>query len=70
MTTARTSRVAHSAIVFAVGLVVGGSLLGGPRIAEAGLREQTRASKCGGGNEVSAFVCRNTWMAGTRYGTR
>ncbi len=32
--------------------------------------EQARADRCGGGDEVSAFVCRNTWMAATRYSAR
>ena len=75
--TLRTSRAAHSAMMFAAGLVVGGSLLGGlPRMAEAGLMvqaksaQQARPDRCAGGTEVSAFVCRNTWMASTRYGIR
>jgi hypothetical protein len=75
--TLRTSRTAHFAMMFAAGAVVGGSLLGGlPRMAEAALAvqatsaQQARPDRCAGGTEVSAFVCRNTWMAATRYGNR
>jgi hypothetical protein len=71
------SRVSHSAIMFASGLVIGGGLLGGlPRLAKAGLNEPARAvvqvqtDRCAGGDEVSSFVCRNTWMASTRYSHR
>ena len=71
------SRASHSAIMFTAGVVVGSGLLVGlPRIADAGSKEpirpieQTRADRCSGGDEVSAFVCRNTWMASTRYSHR
>ena len=77
MTTLLRSRASHSAIMFAAGMVVGGSLLGGlPMIADAGFKEparaveQARADRCGGNDEVATFVCRNTWLASTKYAHR
>jgi len=77
MTMLLSSATSRWVVMFTAGLVVGGSLIGGlPRIADAGQTEpsrsveQVRTPACGGGNEVSAFVCRNTWLASTKHGTR
>ena len=36
----------------------------------AGTPAVATADRCQGGTEVSAFICRNTWMAWTRYSVR
>jgi hypothetical protein len=76
MTALRTSRAFHSAILLAAGMVVGGGLLGGlPLMADAASTEAARpiaqaTDRCAGPDEVATFVCRNTWLAATRYANR
>jgi hypothetical protein len=62
-----------SAVTIVAGLVLGG-LAGGFLRTEGmtGPERQTTqlvqaSDRCAGGDEVSAFVCRNTWFAHTKY---
>ena len=71
----RVSGVAKALAVFAMGLVTGSVLIGwSPN--EAGITRSIQAQvqqvsdRCVGGDEVSSFVCRNTWMAQNRYSYR
>jgi hypothetical protein len=62
--------------MFACGLVIGSSFLGGlPRFTKGAMNEapaveQVQTDRCVGSDQVSAFVCRNTWMPSSRYGNR
>jgi hypothetical protein len=64
----------HAAVMFALGVVVGGGLLGGvPRDAQAVARMQSTSSvkaTCASNDAVADFVCRNTWLANTRHSYR
>jgi hypothetical protein len=76
MTTLLSSATSRSIAIFAAGVVGAGGLLGLPRATDAGQTEATRSMEparsnaCGGADQVAAFVCRNTWLAATRYGNR
>jgi hypothetical protein len=54
--------------------ILGAVVLGGTRERAESTSDQRFASiipdRCAGGTEVSAFVCRNTWVASTKQGTR
>jgi hypothetical protein len=75
MTKATVFRASQSAVMFIAGILLGGTLIGGfpgtastaPRIAQS---ESISPDRCAGGTDVSAFVCRNTWMALTKLSTR
>lgn len=60
------------ALTIVTGLVLGG-LVGGFLRSEGVIgpgRQPTllvQADRCAGGDEVSAFVCRNTWLANTKH---
>jgi hypothetical protein len=58
------SRRWHSALSFIVGLVLGGFVFGSVNTANSSVEATTQAIQdpCHGGNEVSRFVCRNTWV--------
>ena len=64
----------QAVVMFALGVVVGGGLLGGmPQQAQAvaaPVITGTVNATCTTGNEVSDFVCRNTWLANTRHSYR
>jgi hypothetical protein len=60
------------ALTIVTGLVLGG--LAGGFLRSEGVRGPERqssqlaqADRCVGGDEVSAFVCRNTWLANTKH---
>jgi hypothetical protein len=64
----------QAVVVFALGVMVGGGLLGGmPQDAQAVPRATlpgaVRAS-CASQDAVADFVCRNTWLAHTRHSYR
>ena len=71
----RVSRLAKGLAVFATGVVTGSVLIGwSPN--EAAMTGSIQAhvqqvpDRCIGGDQVSSFVCRNTWMAQNRYSYR
>jgi hypothetical protein len=61
-----------SMLTIVTGLVLGG-LAGGFLRSEGTIgqgRQPTQLAqtdRCAGGDDVSAFVCRNTWLANTRH---
>ena len=64
----------HAVMMFALGVMVGGGLLGGvPQDAQAIPSKQgisgVRAT-CASNDAVADFVCRNTWLANTRHSYR
>ena len=64
----------QAVVVFALGVMVGGGLLGGmPQDAQAvpraALPGAVRAT-CASHDAVADFVCRNTWLAHTRHSYR
>ena len=68
----RVSRVAKPLAVFAMGVVTGSVLIGwspheAAMTATIQAQVQQVSDRCIGGDEVSSFVCRNTWMAQNRY---
>ena len=64
----------QAVVVFALGVMVGGGLLGGmsqdaqavPRATLPG----TVGASCASNDAVADFVCRNTWLAHTRHSYR
>jgi hypothetical protein len=68
-------RASQSATAFVAAIVLGGILLSGlagtpssaDTVAQTG---SINSDRCAGGTDVSAFVCRNTWMASTKLSTR
>jgi hypothetical protein len=72
----RTSNLGfvQAVVMFALGVVVGGGLLGGmPQTAQAVAGASiTGAAKrtCTSNDAVADFVCRNTWLAHTRHSYR
>ena len=76
MTQAKVRMVRRVATIVAA-LVLGAVLLAGKRpvvIGSPGASSATlatqHADRCAGGTAVSAFVCRNSWMAQTRNAAR
>ncbi len=61
----------QAAVVFTLGVVVGSGMLGGfthaPRVLAEPVITSGIKSTCTSGDDVADFVCRNTWMANTRY---
>ena len=61
----------QAATAFAVGVMVGGGLLGGmPQDAQAVPRTTvtgTVKGSCASHDAIADFVCRNTWLAHTRH---
>jgi hypothetical protein len=54
-------------------LLVGGTgpvITGGAGPQASGSNAMGGTDRCQGGTEVSAFVCRNTWMTWTRHAVR
>lgn len=64
----------QAVVVFALGIMVGGGLLGGmPQDAQAVPRATltgTARAGCASHDAVADFVCRNTWLAHTRHSYR
>jgi hypothetical protein len=63
-----------AAIIFGLGVVVGGGFLGGftqptQRPVDSITATSDNAS-CTSGDAVADFVCRNTWLANTRHSYR
>ena len=60
----------RSALTIATGLVLGGLVAGffGTQgvTASAQMAQVAQTDRCAGGDEVSAFICRNTWLASTK----
>ena len=63
----------QAAVVFALGLVVGSGFIGGfaprPVLSDPVTTGSVKAT-CASGDAVADFVCRNTWLANTRYSYR
>ena len=61
-----TARPFHTAVTFAAGLLLGAVVFGWPVDQAYSWVDPPHASavedRCTGGNEVSRFVCRNTWI--------
>jgi hypothetical protein len=71
----RVSAAAKALAVFAMGLVTGSMLVGWsptPAITTGSIDSEFRqvSNRCDGGDEVSSFICRNTWMSQHRYSYR
>lgn len=66
--------VIQGVVIFALGVIVGGGLLGGmPQDAQAVPRASvavTAKAGCASHDAVADFVCRNTWLANTRHNYR
>jgi hypothetical protein len=64
----------QAAVVFALGVVVGGGFLSGFAQSPAAVAEPMITSRinstCSSGDDVADFVCRNTWLANTRHSYR
>ena len=64
----------QAAVVFSLGVIVGSGMLGGftkPTLLLADpVITGSLEGSCASGDAVADFVCRNTWLANTRYSHR
>lgn len=71
----RVGRRAKAFAIFAVGAITGSMLVGWsptPPLMPGSLQDHAEpaSDRCRSGDEVSNFVCRNTWMSHHRYSHR
>jgi hypothetical protein len=64
----------QAAVVFSLGIIVGSGVLGGftkptQPLADPVITGSVQES-CASADAVADFVCRNTWLANTRYSHR
>jgi hypothetical protein len=58
----------QAALIFGLGIVVGGGLLGG--FMPIPVKPHSATASCTSGDAAADFVCRNTWLANTRHSVR